>query len=114
MSVAVRTLPPMSRGPLHPDVALGIHLSAICSRHRYTTDPQPVIDELLATAGDRADILATETGSWAGYYDSPDTHTLAAALIAHLPGAADWVHVGRAWRAAPIHGTAGLGPPTFQ
>jgi len=108
MSVAVRTLQPMSRHHLHPDVALGIRLSAICSRHRYTTDPQPVIDELLATAGDRADILAAETGSWAGYYDGPDTHTLAAALIAHIPGAADWVHLGRARRTVPIHGASGF------
>lgn len=46
---------------------LGIALGAICSRNRYTTDPAPMIAELLKTAGPRTDILAMEAGRWAGY-----------------------------------------------
>lgn len=100
----------MSR-PLHPDVALGIHLSAICSRNRYTNDPAPVIAELLEVAGARGDILAMEVGKWAGYYDDEHTAVLVAAIMAEIPGAAVWAAAGRARRDAPAHGTTGFGLP---
>lgn len=99
----------MSR-PLHPDVALGIRLSAICSRNRYTSDPGPVIAELLEAAGDRTDVLAYEVGRWAGYYDDEHTAVLVAAIVRDIPGAAAWTHEGRAKRSAPAHGTTGFGP----
>lgn len=99
----------MSR-PLHPDVMLGIRLSTICSRHRYETDTAPVIAELLEVAGDRGDVLAYDVGRWAGYYDEEHTAALVAAIIAEIPGAAEWAEVGRQRRAAPIHGSTGFGP----
>lgn len=99
----------MSR-PLDPDVALGIRLSTICSRNRYTTDPGPVIAELLEVAGDRGDVLAFEAGRWAGYYDDEHTAVLVAAIVADVPGGAAWTGEGRARRAAPPHGTTGFGP----
>ena len=99
----------MSR-PLHPDVALGVHLSAICSRNRYTKDPGPVIAELLEVAGDRGHVLAFEVGRWAGYYDDENTAVLVAAIMRDVTGAAEWAPAGRAKRSAPAHGTTGFGP----
>jgi hypothetical protein len=95
--------------PLHPDVALGVHLSAICSRNRYTHDPGPVVAELMEVAGERGDVLAFEVGRWAGYYDDEHTATLVAAILRNIPHAAEWAPVGRSKRAAPAHGTAGFG-----
>lgn len=94
--------------PLHPDIALGVHLSAICSRNRFTRDADPVIAELLAVAGDRLDILAMEAGRWLGYYEDEHTRTLAIALREQIPGAAAWVALGRERRGAGTHGTAGF------
>lgn len=108
MSEVRRSLRGVSR-PLHPDVLLGIHLSAVCSRHRYDRDTAPVIAELLETAGDRADILAMETGRWAGYYDDEHSAALVAAIVAEIPGAAEWTADGARRRAAPSHGTTGFG-----
>lgn len=105
-----RTVGAMSR-PLHPDVALGIHLSTICSRNQYTKDPGPVIAELLRVAEARGDILAMEVGKWAGYYDDEHTAVLVAAIMVEIPGAAVWAAEGRARRDAPAHGTTGFGLP---
>lgn len=93
--------------PLRPDVQLAVHLSSICSRNRYTDDPGPVIAELLEAAGDRADILAEEAGTWSGYYEDDYTRTLALALR-EIPGAAEWVALGRERRNAPTHSTEGF------
>lgn len=109
MSGVRRIVPLMSR-PLHPDVLLGVQLSAICSRHRYDHDTAPVIAELLAAAGDRADILAMEAGRWAGYYDDEHSAALVAAIVTEIPGAAAWTADGARRRAAPAHGTSGFGP----
>lgn len=38
---------------LSSETLLSITLGSICSRNRYTSDPAPVIAELLATAGER-------------------------------------------------------------
>lgn len=57
----------MSSRPLDPETTLGVNLSAICSRNRYTDDPGPVIAELIETAGDRTDVLAREAGTSAGF-----------------------------------------------
>lgn len=81
--------------PLHPDVALSVTLSAICARNRYVTDAGPVLAELRAAAGDREDVLAEVSGTWAGFNET-DTH--AGALVTALrsiPGTEAWVAVGR-------------------
>ncbi len=94
----------MPRPGLSPDVALDIELSATCSRNRYTHDPGPVITELRSIAGRRTDILARVAGSFAGYYDSPDTHVLCAALVAEIDGAEGWVPHGRDMRERSARG----------
>lgn len=110
MSAVRHSIPAMSR-PLHPDIMLGIRLSTICSRNQYETDTAPVISQLLEAAGDRVDVLAMEAGKWAGYYDTDHTAALVAAIIADIPGAAEWVDAGRQRRAAPTHGSTGFGSP---
>ena len=92
-----------SRG-LSPDVRLSVHLDAICSRNRYTRDPEPVIAELLATAGHRQDILTESVGTWVGYFEDADTRILCAALR-ELPGLAPWIAVGRDRFSSPHHRT---------
>jgi hypothetical protein len=85
------------------DTLLDIRLSAVCSQSRYTSDPGPVIEELRAMAGVRTDVLAMVAGTWAGYYDSPETHALAFALRG-LPGAEAWVPLGQRRRGILNHG----------
>jgi hypothetical protein len=89
VSVVARTVPDMSR-PLDPTTHLLIRLSAICGRNRYTRDPAPVIAELFAAAGARTDLLARETGLWAGHYEDEHTATLVAAILDGIPGAREW------------------------
>ncbi|WP_404474876.1 hypothetical protein [Microbacterium aerolatum] len=91
---------------LDPDTALGVRLSAICSRNRYTHDPGPVLAELLEAAGDKTEILAREVGTWAGFHDSEYTHALVAALL-EIPGAAAWESSGRERRTMGWHSTPG-------
>lgn len=100
----------MPSRPLGPDTLLSIKLFTICSRNRYTKDPGPVIAELIATAGDRTDILAQEAGRWSGFYDDEYTHTLALALL-KIPGAGEWVALGRERRNAGSHSTQGYARP---
>lgn len=38
------------------------------TRHQFTADPGPVIEELQAMADGRGDVLAREAGTWAGYH----------------------------------------------
>lgn len=83
---------------------LDIELSSTCSRNRYVTDAAPVIDALRHAAGDRTDILAEVAGTWAGYYADDYTRVLAEALI-EIPGAQEWVALGRKRRGAPPHRT---------
>lgn len=109
--VGGRPYAPRRSRPLHPDVALGIHLLAICSRNQYTHDPGPVIAELLEVAGARGDVLEMEVGKWAGYYDDEHTAVLVAAIVAEIASAAVRAAEGRAWRDAPAHGTTGPGLP---
>lgn len=94
-----------SRG-LSPDVRLSVHLDAICSRNRYTSNPMPVIDELLATAGDRRDILTESVGTWVGYFEDNHTRILCAALR-ELPHLEQWIALGRERFEAPHHSTPG-------
>ena len=92
-----------SRG-LSPDVALSVTLDAICSRNRYTTDPAPVITELLGVAGDRDDVLAESVGTWVGYFEDADVLTLTTALRT-LPGLDPWIALGQHRRSMPDHST---------
>lgn len=71
---------------LHPGARLGIHLSAICSRHRYDRDAAPVIAQRLEMAGGRVDILAMKAGQWAGHYDDEHSAALIAAIGARAVG----------------------------
>ena len=101
--VAGRAYAPRMSRPLRPDTALDVLLSATCSRHRYTTDPGPVISELQRLAGESTDILARVAGHWAGYYRTIHTGALCDALLT-IPGAAEWEMLGHARAAAPTHG----------
>lgn len=92
----------MSR--LSPDTLLSIELGSICSRNRYTTNPAPVIAELLAAAGDHVEILQQSVGSWVGYYEDAYTITLATALR-ELPGLEPWIADGAYRRSLPDHRT---------
>lgn len=83
---------------------LSIELDAICSRHRYTTDPAPVIAELYATAGDRVDILTESVGTWVGFFEEDHIITLCTALR-ELPGLEPWIAVGANRRSQPEHRT---------
>lgn len=85
---------------LSPAVKLSVELDAICSRNRYTSDPQPVIDELRATSGNRTDVLAEAVGTWVGYFEDEYTQTLCTALRA-LPGLEEWIALGQFRRAQP-------------
>ncbi|OYC97197.1 hypothetical protein [Microbacterium sp. Yaish 1] len=91
------------RSPLEPDTQLDVELSAICARNQYTRDAAPVIAELTAAARGRREVLARAAGIWAGYFDSPETHTLATALRG-VPGAEPWAEEGRRRRGIPRHG----------
>lgn len=85
---------------LSPDTALSVLLDAICSRNRYTTDPAPVVAELIATASGRDDILAESVGTWVGYFEEDDNHVLTTALRA-LPGLEPWIALGKHRRSLP-------------
>lgn len=89
---------------MHPDTLLSVTLDAICSRNRYTTDPQPVLDELRATAGDRPDVLAEAVGTWVGFFEDDYTATLCTALRT-LPDLEAWIALGQFRRHLPAHGT---------
>lgn len=99
----------VTRSRLDIETALDVRLSAICSRHRYTTDPATVVDELQRIAGDRTDILARVAGSWVGYYGDNHTRALCKALL-EIPSALDWVGHGRARRNAGSHGAPMVRP----
>ncbi|WP_136054370.1 hypothetical protein [Microbacterium sp. K24] len=94
----------MATRGLSPDARLSVHLDAICSRNRYTSDPAPVIAELIQTAGDRTDILAESVGTWVGYFEDDYIGTLCGALR-ELPGLEPWIELGQHRRAIPDHRT---------
>jgi len=98
-------MPP--RGLSH-ETMLSIQLDATCSRSRYTRDPAPVIDELRAVAGDRADILTESVGLWVGFFEDDYTRTLCTALR-ELPGLEPWIVEGARRRATKDHSTPPLG-----
>lgn len=83
---------------------LDVTLSAICSRHRYTSDPERVLEELRSVAGSRTDLLAHVAGTWIGYYGDDYTRRLADALL-QIEGAQVWVPLGQKRRGMPPHRT---------
>jgi len=99
---------------LHPDVALSIHIGAVMSRNRYTRDPERVISELYAVAGDRLDILAREAGSWIGFYEDENTRDLTDALHALPLDLDDAIAHGRSRRLSGTHTTDGFGSPAAE
>jgi len=97
----------MPSSELSADVRLGVHLSAICARNQYTTDPESVIAELRQLAGARDDILVQEAGTWAGFHEADPNVQLLTDALKELPGVGPWVELGRKrWR-APMHGARG-------
>lgn len=84
-------------------MALDVALSATVTRNLLTNDPGLVLDELRALAGADVDLLAEVAGTCAGYYDSPHTHALCAALADETNGAAQWAEVGRERRSRGVH-----------
>lgn len=96
-----------SRG-LSPAVKLSVTLDAICSRNRYTRDPEPVLVELRATAADRPDVLAEAVGTWVGYFEDENNATLCAALRT-LPDLDEWITLGRLRRGMRAHSIPGPG-----
>jgi hypothetical protein len=93
---------------LSPDVMLDVRLSSICSKHRYTDDPAAAIDELLAAAGSRSDILAEVAGTWAGYHGEDRHCRVLASALRGIDGAERWVGVGRYRRGIPNSGATPL------
>lgn len=89
---------------LSPRRALDVALSAVVARNLLTNDPGPVIDELRALAGDDHELLAEVAGTCSGWYESPETLVLCAALAAEIEGAAPWVQVGRRRGSRGVHG----------
>lgn len=110
MSAGRRMVAPMT-GPLHPDVRLGVQLSAIMCRNRYTHDPAPVIAELYEAAGDRLDILTAEVGRWIGFYEDDYTRDLATALRALPLDMDDAIALGVQRRNTGTHTTTGFNGP---
>lgn len=94
----------MGHERLHAAVKLSVTLDAICSRNRYTTDTEPVLAELRATAGDRLDVLAEAVGTWVGYFEDDYTATLCTALRT-LPDLDPWLALGAFRRSQPPHST---------
>lgn len=91
--------------PLHPDVALSVHLDAICGRNQYTNDPAPVIGEIHAAAGHRTALRDEAVGTWVGYFREQHTEQLCVALLSAFPGSLAHVAVGTARRGI-AHSTA--------
>lgn len=93
----------MAREGLSPDTLLGVKLSGILARNQYTSNPDAVIDELYAAAGDRLDILAMETGTWAGFHEADEHMQTLARALWEIPGVGPWIKVGRERRNAGRH-----------
>lgn len=100
-----------SRG-LHPDVTLSISISCIMSRNQYTADPDAIVAELYATAGDRVDLLAAEVGRWIGFYEDDHTRVLTTALRALPLDMSDAIALGQKRRSTPLHTTRGFTAPS--
>lgn len=92
---------------LSPDTRISVHLDAICTRHQYTSDPAPVLDELRTAAAGRVDVLTESLGTWVGYFEDDYTRTLCAALR-ELPDLEPWIMLGKHQRHTLGHSTPGV------
>jgi hypothetical protein len=92
---------------LSPDTYISVRLDAICTRHQYTDDPAPALDELRAAAGGRDDILTESVGTWVGYFEDEYTRTLCDALR-ELPGLEPWIELGKHRRHTLGHSTPSI------
>lgn len=92
---------------LSPETKLSVELDAICTRNRYSNDPERVLVELRAAAGPRVDVLTESVGTWVGYFEDERNRALTSALR-EIPGLEPWIEVGLSRRAAPHHGTPPL------
>ncbi|MDY0830654.1 hypothetical protein SK224_16075 [Microbacterium sp. BG28] len=98
----------MTESALHPLVHLGVTISSLCSRDKYSTDPAvhtAAVDEIRRTAGVHTDIRDHEVGVWVGYYGDDYTKTRAAALVDAFPGCVHHIALGVQRRGAGGHGT---------
>lgn len=104
MSAVRRTVRPMPSRRLSPRTMLDVALSAAISRSLLTRDPDPVIAELRALAGDDVELLAQVAGGCAGWYEAPQTAVMCAALVDQIAGAASWAQAARERRSQSVHG----------
>lgn len=74
------------------------------TRNMRTDDPQPVVAELLALAGEDQQLLAEAAGLFVGYYRDGYSEPLCAALEAQIDGLAPWIELGQERRARGVHG----------
>lgn len=104
---------------LHPLRFLGVQISSLCSRDKYSTDPAvhaAAVDEIRKIAGVHTDLRDHEVGVWLGYYGDEYTKTRAAALVDAFPGCVPHIALGAQRRGAGGHRTpetsmpAGVGP----
>lgn len=97
--------------PLAPDTALSIQIGCVTPRYQYTQDPEPVIAELYATAGDRTDLLTQEGGQFIGFYDDQYRAALVTTLRAMPLDRGEAIALGAFRRGRPTHGTGGYAQP---
>ena len=74
------------------------------TRNMRTHDPQPVLAELLAMAGEDQELLAEVSGLFVGYYRDGYSEALCDALMAQIDGLAPWIKLGRERRNRGVHG----------
>lgn len=92
---------------LRPDVALSVHLDAICGRNQYTKNPGPVVEEIRAASAGHTRLRDVTVGEWVGYFRAPETTILCDALLVAFPDAQDHVATGEARRGV-AHSSAGF------
>ncbi|MFF7683883.1 hypothetical protein ACFZA2_14115 [Microbacterium sp. NPDC007973] len=89
---------------LTPRVALDVAMSSVLTRNIRTGDPEPVIAELRALAGEDVDLLREVCGLAVGYYRDGYSAVLCDALEAQIDGLGSWIELGRSRRARGVHG----------
>lgn len=98
----------MTESALPPLVQLGIEISSLCSRDKFSTDATvhaAAVDEIRRRAGIHTDIRDYEVGAWVGCYGDDYTKRRAAALLNAFPDAVQHMRVGIERRQAGKHTT---------
>jgi hypothetical protein len=96
-------------------VQLGVEISAMCSRDKFSTDPAvhaSAVEEIRRHAGVHTDVLHEEVGRWVGFYGDEYTRMRAAALLDAFPGCVPHIALGIERRGAGGHGTFETSLPT--